>query len=127
MSKQQTMFFEHMDQLNQFLHEKNVDITDPLLCAQLRLFYRFAFRTMGSTNAMTDILATISPTLKGQIALAGWGGGPPHCGRDLPSPPPLRAGLEVCRSWRGRRGVAPRGRFSIWRNSNNLLDRTASP
>jgi len=70
MSKQQTMFYEQMDQLNLFLHEKNVDITDPLLCAALRLFYRFAYRTMGSSHAMADILTTISPTLKGQIALA---------------------------------------------------------
>jgi len=63
----QTKYYESMDHLNKFLHEKHLHIIDPSLCSQLRMFYRFAHNSSESGH-MHEVLGHISPTLRGKVA-----------------------------------------------------------
>jgi hypothetical protein len=63
----QTKYYESMDHLNKFLHEKHLHIIDPSLCSQLRMFYRFA-HSRHESGHMHEVLEHISPTLRGKVA-----------------------------------------------------------
>lgn len=71
MTKEQSFFYESMDKLNGFLRSKLVNVTDPELCGQLRMFYRFVAGATATTQ-MQSILGTLSPSLRGSLAWTVW-------------------------------------------------------
>mmetsp|Transcript_32453 Transcript_32453/g.62347 ORF Transcript_32453/g.62347 Transcript_32453/m.62347 type:complete len:981 (-) Transcript_32453:306-3248(-) len=66
--REQSQFYEDMDRLNRYLTEKAVQTKNPELCAQLRMFYRYANTIHMTNRGIGDILATISPNLRGALA-----------------------------------------------------------